>query len=182
MRERPVTTSLERPLARTVLIDGEPHKLVLSPHGFRLTRKGHQKGIEVSWEAVLALGDAANDPVPVPTAARTDLPQPIAADLAREVRTATDALSRARETLQRAGSLPASVLSDVPPDPVYGRPEHRSDWFIEPLLTSAEVASILRVSRKTVARLPIRCLLLGGQRRYRQSEVRRYLMAQDVTR
>lgn len=177
-----MTTSLERPLARTVLIGGDPYKLVVSPQGLRLTRKGHQKGTDVSWDAVLALGDAATDPLPPTAAERTDLPQPIAADLAREVRTAADALVRARETLQRTGSLPASVLSEVPPDPVYGRPEHRSDWFIEPLLTPAEVASILRVSRNTVARLPIRCVMLGGQRRYRQSEVRRYLMTQEVTR
>lgn len=178
-----MTTALERPLARTLVISGEPYKLVLSPKGLRLTRKGRQKGVEVSWDAVLALGDAsdaANEPVPPTAAQRTDLPQAISADLAREVRTATEALTRARETLQRGSSLPASVLSDIPPDPVYGRPEHRSDWFIEPLLTPAEVASILRVSRNTVARLPIRCILLSGQRRYRQSELRRYLMAQEI--
>ena len=176
-----MTTPLERPLSRTLLIGGDPYKVVLSTTGIRLTRKGHQKGVEVSWDAVLALGETA-DPATPTVEKRTDLPQAIAADLAREVRAATDALARAREILEQAGSLPASVLSDVAPDPVYGRPTHSSDWFIEPLLTPAEVASILRVSRNAVARLPLRCVLLGGQRRYRQSELRRYLMAEEITR
>jgi hypothetical protein len=65
------------------------------------------------------------------------------------------------------------------PDPVYGRPEQRSDWFIEPLLTAAEVASILRLSTAAVGRLRIRWISLAGERRYRQSEVRQYLTREE---
>jgi hypothetical protein len=97
----------------------------------------------------------------------------------REVRAANEALARARTTLERAGALPAALLADVEPDRVYGRPQHDSDWYVEPLLTIAEVASILRLSRNAVMRLPIRSINLAGERRFRQSELRRYLSAQQ---
>jgi hypothetical protein len=174
-----VTTPLERPLARELLLGGEPYKVVISPDGLRLTRKGHQKGVEVTWDNILALGQTAERPQADSTASRSDLPQAIAADVAREVRAANEALARARTTLERAGTLPAALLADVEPDPVYGRPRHDSDWFVEPLLTIAEVASILRLSRTAVMRLPIRSVNLDGERRYRQSEIRRYLSSQE---
>jgi hypothetical protein len=170
-----VTTPLERPLARELLLGGEPYKVVISPDGLRLTRKGHQKGVEVTWDNILALGQTAERPHADPPANRSDLPQAIAADVAREVRAANEALARARTTLERAGTLPAALLGDVEPGPVYGRPRHDSDWFVEPLLTVAEVASILRLSRNAVMRLPINSIVLAGERRYRQSELRRYL-------
>jgi hypothetical protein len=65
---------------------------------------------------------------------------------------------------------------EVDSDPIYGRAEPRTDWYIEPLLTPNEVASILRLSRSAFARLGIPSLLIEGERRYRQSELRRYLM------
>ncbi|HYC32865.1 MAG TPA: helix-turn-helix domain-containing protein [Gemmatimonadales bacterium] len=174
-----MTTPLERPLARELLLGGEPYKVVISPDGLRLTHKGHQKGIAVTWDNILALGQTAERPHANSPADRSDLPQAIAADVAREVRAANEALARVRTTLERAGTLPAALLADVEPDPVYGRPRHDSDWFVEPLLTIAEVASILRLSRNAVMRLPIRSISLDGERRYRQSEIRRYLSSQE---
>lgn len=78
-----------------------------------------------------------------------------------------------------AKDLPPELRLQIDPDPVYGEREQRSDWFIEPLLTSAEVASVLRVSAAAVARLPIRWISIVGERRYRQSEVRRYLEREE---
>lgn len=177
-----MTTPLERPLARELLFGGEPYKVVISPDGLRLTRKGHQKGVDLTWDNVLVLGQTAERPHTDTPCNRSDLPQAIAADVAREVRAANEALTRARTTLERAGTLPTALLADVEPDPVYGRPRHDSDWFVEPLLTIAEVASILRLSRNAVMRLPIRSINLDGERRYRQSELRRYLSTQESLR
>lgn len=174
-----MTTLLERPLARELLLGGDPYKVVISTEGLRLTRKGHQKGVEVSWDNILALGQTGQRPLADLLSSRSDLPQAIAADVAREVRAANEALARARTILEHAGTLPAGLLGDVEPDPVYGRPQHDSDWFVEPLLTVAEVASILRLSRNAVMRLPIRSINLSGERRYRQSELRRYLVNQE---
>jgi hypothetical protein len=175
-----MTTLLARPLTREILLGEDAFKVVVSPTGIRLTAKGRRKGVEVTWESILALGDGIDTVPSEYSQSRTsDLPQPVAADVAREVRVASDALGRARSVLAGAGTLPAAVLAQVEPDPVYGRQEHRSDWYIEPLLTIAELASIVRLSRSAVARLPLRSIVIGGERRYRQSEVRQYLLNQE---
>jgi hypothetical protein len=173
-----VTTPLERPLSREVIVGGEPYRVVISPEGVRITPKGHRLGTEATWESVLAL---SKPPEIRRLADRqvTDVPEAIAADVAREVRKASDALTRAGAALGRAGTFPAEVLVGVEPDPVYGRREHRDDWFVEPLLTPEEVASILRLTPRAVTRLPLRRTLVNGTPRYRQSELRQYLASQD---
>lgn len=122
-------------------------KVVISPEGVRLTRKGGRKGAELKWDAILALGQEREPPPPAPRPPGSDVPTPIAADVAKEVRMAIDALGRARTVLARAGSVPAALLMQTELDPIHGRAEPRTDWFIAPLLTPNEVASILRVSR-----------------------------------
>jgi hypothetical protein len=175
-----VTTPLERPLAREIVLGDEAYKLWVSPGGLQLIRKGHRKGLEITWDRIIELGQAV-DPAAGPADSVSDLPQAIAGDVAREVRSARDALARAGEVLARAGELPAAVLADVEPDPVYGRPRHASGWFIEPLLTAAEVASILRITRAAVSRLRLPSVTIEGERRYRQSELRRYLSVREST-
>lgn len=176
-----MTTLLSRPLSREVLLDGAPFKVMISPTGVTITKKGRRAGKEVGWDNVLALSDITSPHLQrAVRATPTDLPEPIAADTARQIKTAKDALQRAAEILARAGSLPATVLSSVEPDPVYGRIEHESDWFIEPLLTADELASILRISTRSAADLPVPHMLIRGERRYRQSEVRRYLIDQQT--
>lgn len=108
-------------------------------------------------------------------------PTAIAADVAREVQKASQARGRATTALSNAGSVPAMLLSDVEPDRLYGRVEHQNDWFIEPLLTAEELASILRVSRSTGRHLPIPSITIAGERRFRQSEVRWYLADQETS-
>jgi hypothetical protein len=53
-----MTTRLESPLKREVLIKGEPYRLTISPTGLHLARKGRRKGHELSWLDFVN-GDAA---------------------------------------------------------------------------------------------------------------------------
>jgi hypothetical protein len=51
-------TRLEKSLKRELNIKGKPHVLTIDPQGFKLTRKGRRKGIEIRWTD-LASGEAA---------------------------------------------------------------------------------------------------------------------------
>jgi hypothetical protein len=62
-----MTTLLTRDLSREVLIEGAPFKVVLSQTGVRITEKGHRKGLEVSWDTLLALGQAPKSGPPKTT-------------------------------------------------------------------------------------------------------------------
>jgi broad specificity phosphatase PhoE len=171
-----VTTLLARPLTREVLLGGEPFKVVLSPEGITITQKGRRKGQQVRWGVLLALGESAAPRLrPEPA---SDVPTAIATDVASDLRRAAQALAAARATLGRAGQVPLELLKELEPDPVYGRVEERNDWYIEPLLTPQELASILRLSQRSVQGLQLRSVNVGGETRYRQSDVRRYLAAQ----
>ena len=175
-----MATSLSKPLAREIVLGDQSYKVVISPEGVRMTRKGGRKGAELKWDAILALGQESEQTPASPRAQSSDVPTPIAADIAKEVRTATDALARARSVLARAGSVPAALLMEVQPDPIYGRSESQTDWYIEPLLTPTEVASILRISRSAVARLGVPSVDIAGERLYRQSELRRYVASHET--
>ena len=176
-----MTTLLSRDLSREVLLDGEAFKVVISPTGVRVNRKGHRRASEVSWGSILSLGDSGSHSSKDVERTPSDLPEAVAADVAKQIRLAKEALAQAGEELSRAGSLPASVLSTLEPDPIYGRVEHHSDWFIEPLLTSDELAAILRISKRRVSTLSIPSLLIAGETRFRQSEVRRFLAEQATS-
>lgn len=181
-----MTTPLIRPLTREILVAGTAYKVTLTADRLLLTRKGRQKGIEVSWDDILAFEErqAALAPAPAPQATaevqRKTPPKAVLTDIVREVRAATAALSRADEVLTQAGALPPALMAEVATDPIHGRAEPRDDWFVEPLLTPAEVASILRLSTRAVRRLPIPSITLAGEVRYRQSELRQYLRQQEA--
>jgi len=51
-------TPLDKPLRREVRIGDESYTLTVDPEGLRLVRKGHRKGLDLRWEA-LVNGDAA---------------------------------------------------------------------------------------------------------------------------
>ena len=53
-----MTTRLEGPLKREIEVGGTAYTLTITPKGFKLVPKGHRKGQEISWEAILS-GDAA---------------------------------------------------------------------------------------------------------------------------
>ena len=165
-----MTTLLSNPLSRELLLEGEPFKVTISQTGVRITRKGHRKSAEIAWDNLLALSNTESRAMRSRERTEsTDVPEAIAADVAREIKQAKEALQKAADVLVRAGSLPSTVLSGLEPDPVYGRVEHDSDWFIEPLLTVDEVASLLRITRQTAVGLPIPRLMIGGELRFRQS-------------
>ena len=54
----PMTTKLEKPLKRELVIDGQPYVLTITPDGLKLTPKGKRIGKEVTWKALVS-GDAA---------------------------------------------------------------------------------------------------------------------------
>lgn len=176
-----MTTPLVRPLTREILVGGTAYRVLLSADRLTLTPKGHRKGaVEVTWDEILAWHARDSAPSATPLAAPTSSPpRSILSELAVEVRSASASLARADQTLTQAGALPPELRAEMATDPQYGRPEERSDWFIEPLLTDREVASILRLSTRAVRRLPIRSIVLAGETRYRQSELRAYLQKQE---
>ena len=74
-----MTTKLESPLKREIIINGEPYVVTITPEGLKLTPKGRRKGYEVEWQALVS-GEAAlaaalnaslsNAPDPAPSRAR----------------------------------------------------------------------------------------------------------------
>ena len=92
-----MTTRLESPLKREVLIKGEPYRLTISPLGLHLARKGRRKGYELSWldfvNGDAALARALNASV-------VDGPRSPAAQSGRQAREEKEATKEA-ETAER---------------------------------------------------------------------------------
>jgi hypothetical protein len=53
-----MTTKLEGPLKREVMIDRASYTLTITPEGMSLAPKGKRKGFELEWRALVS-GDAA---------------------------------------------------------------------------------------------------------------------------
>ena len=53
-----MTTRLEGPLRREIVLEGTPYTLTLTPDKFVLALKGRRKGLEIRW-ADLVSGEAA---------------------------------------------------------------------------------------------------------------------------
>lgn len=53
-----MTTPLDKTLKRELSIEGLLYVLAISPEGLKLTLKGHRKGLELSWQALVS-GEAA---------------------------------------------------------------------------------------------------------------------------
>ena len=53
-----MTTKLNAPLKRELMIHGKPYTLTTSPEGLNLVPKGRRKGYHLSWEAFVS-GEAA---------------------------------------------------------------------------------------------------------------------------
>lgn len=53
-----MATKLEKPLKREIAVDGKPYILTITPEGLKLTPKGHRKGHELAWSALVS-GEAA---------------------------------------------------------------------------------------------------------------------------
>jgi hypothetical protein len=56
-----MTTKLERPLKREIVVDDKPFTLTIDANGLKLVEKGRRNGTEISWKQVLA-SDASASP------------------------------------------------------------------------------------------------------------------------
>jgi hypothetical protein len=55
-----MATKLEKSIRREIEIDGERFTIVVSPDGFRLTKKRFRSGVALSWKSVwVRFGDGA---------------------------------------------------------------------------------------------------------------------------
>jgi hypothetical protein len=56
-----MATKLEKFIRREIEIDGEPFTIVVSPDGFRLTKKRFRSGVALSWKSIwVRFGDSAS--------------------------------------------------------------------------------------------------------------------------
>ena len=78
-------------------------------------------------------------------------------------------------TLTRAGALPPELMRQIHGDPLHGRPVQPDHWFAEPLLTTAEVAQVVRMSTRAARKLGLRTIRVGGEERFQKSDLREYL-------
>ena len=51
-------TKLEKPLKREVQVKTDAYVVTIDPDGFKLTKKGRRKGIEITWQDLVS-GEAA---------------------------------------------------------------------------------------------------------------------------
>jgi hypothetical protein len=175
-----MTTALTKPVARAVTVGDLQYKVVMTPHGVRLTEHGKRRGVEVSWSSLIALIETEGREVDTwERTTGTGVPEAITKDVAREIRSAAAALARADDAFRNAGILPPELLADIASDPFHGRANKEPDWFIEPLLTPKELSSILRLPMASIRSLPIKSVRIAGETRYRQSVVRAYLIEQE---
>ena len=168
-----MTTELKGTFAREIVVGSISYKVELTPTGIRITEKRKRRGLETSWATLLALGSRQRTAL-----APRDGAEPgnasVNADVAREIKSAAMALDKAKKVIESAGGLPALLVKEAEADEVHGRLARRDDWFVEPLLTPAELASILRIPLARVRSLDIPSLLVHGEIRYRQSAVREF--------
>ena len=54
-----MTTKLDRPLKREILIEEKPYTLTIDAAGLKLVEKGRRNGHEVSWKQILSSQDAS---------------------------------------------------------------------------------------------------------------------------
>lgn len=55
-----MTTKLERPLKREIMIDDKPFTLTIDASGLKLVEKGRRNGTELTWKQVLGPDAGAN--------------------------------------------------------------------------------------------------------------------------
>lgn len=173
-----MTTALVKPLAREVLVSGTAYRVTIAADRITVKAKGKRtNAIDLTWDELLTWQVHDVD-TPAVTRAPSQPPRSVLTDVAQEIRAATTSLAKADASLIQAGALPSELRTEAAGDPVYGRAEQASDWFIEPLLTVREVASVLRISTRAVKHLALRSIVLAGEVRYRQSEIREFLRRQ----
>jgi hypothetical protein len=56
-----MTTKLDRPLKREILIEDKPYTLTIDAAGLKLVEKGRRNGQELSWKQVLGSGSGSGE-------------------------------------------------------------------------------------------------------------------------
>lgn len=56
-----MTTKLDRPMKREILIDDKAWTLTIDADGLKLVEKGRRNGHEVSWKSIVGAEAAASD-------------------------------------------------------------------------------------------------------------------------
>jgi len=119
-----MTTKLDTPLKRELMILGKPYTLVISPNGLALTPKGKRKGYELEWvdlvsgDAALAVAlnaSLARGPKPEPAPAKAppgDPPHHVALPPPRRMRGSATAYIRSAARL--ASSVTTAVTTVSP--------------------------------------------------------------------
>src|SRR5688500_12613435 len=113
-----MTTKLEKPLSREIVLGGSPFIVTISPSRLRIAAKGRQKGVEVVWDSLLALSEA-NVPKSSSAVEQNELPKALANDVAREVRVAREALERLGSALAKSAGLSPALIAEIEADPVH---------------------------------------------------------------
>lgn len=175
-----MATPLVQPLTRAIQIGETVYHVTMHPDRVAIRQKGRRSSIEVSWPELLAFEQRMLAPVAPAEGKPKAVSRGILNEVAQQLRAATEFLSKADDTLTQAGALPVALMAQVAADPSHGQVDQENHWFVEPLLTLTEVASILRVTPRTVQRLGLRTVRIGGEDRYQQSVIREYLRQQEV--
>jgi hypothetical protein len=184
-RKPGMATPLQKSITRELQYDATTYKVVVSPDGVRVTRKGTRRGVELSWDDILAF-DGGSKVAESQSAVSSEGRMPklgmqevVAADVILLLRCATETLSDASSLIDSASELPGLLAAHrEPPQP---REEERSDWYIEPLLTIRQVSKLLGVSTRRVRNLPLKAIDLDGETRYHPADLRRFLTSRLVT-
>ena len=56
-----MTTKLDRPLKREILVDDKPYTLTIDGNGLKLVEKGRRNGHEVSWKQILTTSGSSDN-------------------------------------------------------------------------------------------------------------------------
>jgi hypothetical protein len=56
-----MTTKLDRPLKREILIDDKAYTLTIDADGLKLVEKGRRNGQSLSWKSIVQGGEGATD-------------------------------------------------------------------------------------------------------------------------
>lgn len=56
-----MTTKLDRPLKREILINEKPYTLTIDADGLKLVEKGRRNGQSVSWKSIVGGAESSDD-------------------------------------------------------------------------------------------------------------------------
>ena len=179
-----MATPLVQPLTREIQIGETTYHVTMHPDRVAIRQKGRRSSVEMAWTELLVSDQrmqALVAPSAPPEGKAKAVSHGILNEVAQQLRAATEFLSKADDTLAQASALPAALMAQASADPRHGQVDQENHWFVEPLLTLTEVASILRVTPRTVQRLGLRTIRISGEDRFQQSVIREYLRQLEVS-